>query len=725
MKKILIITPHLSTGGMPQYLFKYIQHIKKDYNKIKVVEVTNSSNDYIIQKNRIIKEIGKENLIEIGNVSDWSNDNIYNKKTERIIQIIIDFDPDVIFMSESPETYEYKKPPHYIMEKIYDKNRKYKIIEGIHSNSFDFKDKVYIPDEFVFCCDSLIEKSKDFNIPKSVWEYPIEKKERPDRGKTLYELGLNPKYLHILHVGLFNENKNQKYIYDLAEKFKNNQIMFHFIGNDCFFGSCNIEEYKINNPNCKIWGERDDVEKFMSCMDIFIFPSKKELNPIAVKEALSWGMDVISSDSYDTSKYKNFNNFYLLNDINVENFITEKYNKINDNDNEKFLIVCSFYNNTQQQIKQTFDNVLNQTYKNWLFIVGDDFSDNNCKELLKNEIKLRNNPNILFYDIKYKRELYLYQNLFKTINYDYYYDLDSDDILENNLLEVYHNHFKKYPDVFFIFCDYEVRSEDKKLERISCVKNQKDKDWIYEFYDRTKSSYNNIWAKYHSWNMYGTARCFRKIKENKFEIEKKCKSSTDSLVLFSCLRKGNFLNVPRNLYTAIKRNSSDSSVSLSLEEINDYNKNAILNINEYKKDKKYGSLNIYDDVWLETNALSFSGITKENKNINIVSELTEEQFSKIKYLYYDKNIFLNDLSENNLVIIWNKLNEKQREDILKILNSFDSKFVIYYFIDDFDIREDNIMNHFSVKTDLFLKEVKKEISIFNYFCYFRHIIVCR
>jgi len=731
---LLIISPHLSTGGMPQYLLKYIEHIKDKYEEIKVVEFTNHSYEYIIQKNKIKNIIGEENLITLGDISDWNNDDIYIRKREKLINIIEEYNPNVIYMSESPEGYEYKKIPNNILEYLYDNSRKYKIIESSHNNSISFNEKKYIPDEFLFCSEYHVEKTKHIDIPKNIWEYPIEKKERPNRDNALKFLGLDPNYLHVLNVGLIHPNKNQKYIYDMAEEFKNKNIIFHFIGNTCFLNECDIGKEKLNNKNCILWGERDDVDKFMSCMDLFLFPSKKELNPIVIKEALSWGMDIISSNSYNTSQYKKYNNFKLIEEINVEEYIIKKQlnldvHKLENIDitnkkNGKFLIVCSFYNNTIDHIKQTFNNILKQTYKNWILIVGDDFSTNNCKDLLKQEIKKINHPNILYYDVKYKRELYLYQNLFNTINYDYYFDLDSDDILHHNILEIYNYYFNKFPNVSSIFCDYEVISENGNLERISTFKSPPDLDFIEDFYKRTKLSYNEIWTYYHSWNMYGTARCFRKNNNNSFLISKNCKTSTDSFFLFSSLYYGDHLTIPRNLYKAINRRDSDSS-EMPLEEYNRYNENALYAINKYKENnKKFKAINYYDDIWLETNALSFYSF-KEEKDISIITNTNEVQIQKIKELYYDKKIKINDPDTNNLIVIWNKLNKNQKIEILKILNHNNFNFLIYCFLDDFTIDKNEINNYFKKEFDDLLLKVKGHIDEFYFFHYFRHIYIIK
>ena len=54
MKKILYIAPHLSTGGLPQYLTKKIELLKDVYD-IHVLEYEDiTGGNLVIQKNRII-----------------------------------------------------------------------------------------------------------------------------------------------------------------------------------------------------------------------------------------------------------------------------------------------------------------------------------------------------------------------------------------------------------------------------------------------------------------------------------------------------------------------------------------------------------------------------------------------------------------------------------------------------------------------------------------------
>jgi len=395
----------------------------------------------------------------------------------------------------------------------------------------------------------------------------------------------------------------------------------------------------------------------------------------------------------------------------------------------KFLIVCSFYNNTKDHIKQSFDNVINQTHKNWLFVVTDDFSENDCKKLLQEEIKKRNNPNIIYYEEKYKREIYLYQNFFKAINYDYYLDLDTDDIISSKLLEIYNYHFEKYPDVFSIFCDNKVVDENGRRERISVVKVSD--DYIEDFKERTPPVQGGVngrfwysWSKYHSWSMYGTGRCFCKSKYNSFLIKEKCRTSTDSFLFFNTLKEGNHLNLPRNLYTWINRPNSDSS-EMTEEDWKYYNINALLALDEYSKSLEFGSVKVYDDIWLETNALSNAKFTERVESINLVTDINESQLEKIKDLYYDKNITLNDPTKLNWVIVWNKLNEKQQVQIMQGLQNYEGIFSIYNFLDNFDIVEDDIQKYLKDESDYFINFINKYISGYRFFIYFRHIVISK
>ena len=310
MKKILFIVPHLSTGGLPQVTTNKIQLLKDDYI-IKCVEYGCYSWDFVVQKNRIKNLIGEENLITL-----WDDKNV-------LINIIDEFQPDIISMEEFPEFFMGNE----ITRQIYRKNRPYKIFETTHDSSFKPTSKVWFPDKFIFVSVFNAIQYSMFDIPYEVIEYPIENREKR---KELFQekLGFDKGWKHVVNVGLFTERKNQKYIFEIARKLENAKIKFHFIGNQADNFKSYWEPLMNNKPkNCIVWGEKDNVSEFLEASDLFMFPSKgdrnnKELNPIAIKEAIEYGIPMMMYNldvycgKYDKLPQVKFLNGDIDNDVN-------------------------------------------------------------------------------------------------------------------------------------------------------------------------------------------------------------------------------------------------------------------------------------------------------------------------------------------------------------------------------------------------------------------------
>ncbi len=284
--RILYITPHLSTGGAPQYLLKKIELLHGD-NDIYVIEYSDYGH-YRVQKDKILN-ILNERLITL---SDNKDD---------ILKYLDEIKPHIVHFEEMPEFFMDDK----IAEKIYNKNRNYLIFETSHDSSFDPSSKKVLPDKFLFCSDNQLIKFRSIDVPACVIEYPVDKKtSEKQRDVALRELGVDPALKHVLNVGLWTSRKNQAEVIEYAKHLTD--VQFHFVGNLAE----NFKDYwdpltKELPDNCTVWGERDDIEKFYSCMDLFLFTSKgsgydKETNPLVLKEALSWNIPVLSHkiDSY-------------------------------------------------------------------------------------------------------------------------------------------------------------------------------------------------------------------------------------------------------------------------------------------------------------------------------------------------------------------------------------------------------------------------------------------
>ena len=270
--KIVYIVPHLPTGGMPEYLRRKIELLHKDH-QIWVFEIYFESK-YPAIRHKIKLMIG-DRLI--------SMQRNYKKLFEKLIEIT----PDIVHFEEVPETFL----PDSLLEKIYDWPRAWKIFETLHDSSIDYREKRFVSDKMLVVSQWQVKNFLPLGIPIEIIEHEIISGER-NRGVGMKKLGLDPTKKHVLQVGLFSNRKNQRFTFSLAREMPD--VQFHFVGSLPYAYEDHWKDLVENKPdNCTIWGERDDVPTFYSCVDVVIFPSEgkygdTETNPLAIKEAISW-----------------------------------------------------------------------------------------------------------------------------------------------------------------------------------------------------------------------------------------------------------------------------------------------------------------------------------------------------------------------------------------------------------------------------------------------------
>jgi autotransporter strand-loop-strand O-heptosyltransferase len=181
-------------------------------------------------------------------------------------------------------------------------NKEWKVIETSHNIWFDPKDKVNDPDMYMMCTPHHLETFSERDGLKPVVEYPIIDKTPStlERAKSRGKLGFSIDKTHILNVGLWTAGKNQSEGVDIArivEAQFPGKYQFHFVGNQAE----NFEQYwkpimdKLPD-NVTVWGERTDVDVFMSACDAFMFNSTWECSPLALREAIGYGLITFSRD---------------------------------------------------------------------------------------------------------------------------------------------------------------------------------------------------------------------------------------------------------------------------------------------------------------------------------------------------------------------------------------------------------------------------------------------
>jgi autotransporter strand-loop-strand O-heptosyltransferase len=295
--KILFLAPHLSTGGMPAYLLKRIESILTSFPDVEifVAEFCQYSNLYTVQRDKIKKLISEERFWTINTLGDHTVEN-----SMKVMDIIKNNMIDIVHVDEMVEGFDsFNKMPLELKNALYDENRPWRVVETCHNVWFDPNTlKTFHPDAYAFCTPYHKEVTfKEMPSHKEVFEFPIENKFRtPEEQVRCQEiLGLDTSKIHVLNVGLWTAGKNQKEGIEIAKHFQNENVEFHFVGNQ----ASNFENYwgpLMNDlpSNVHIWGERSDVETFMVASDILMFNSVWECNPLVIREAASFGLKIMS-----------------------------------------------------------------------------------------------------------------------------------------------------------------------------------------------------------------------------------------------------------------------------------------------------------------------------------------------------------------------------------------------------------------------------------------------
>lgn len=297
--KVLFLAPHLSTGGMPSFLLKRVQELQ-DYVRIYVVEYSNFSPVYVVQKNQIKELVPPHRFFTLG-----------ENKME-LINIIKNNKIDIIHVEEMLEGFEsFNQVSPQLLDALYAPDRTWRIVETCHNIWFNPEElKKYEPEAYAFCTTYHLKTFANMKAHKKVIIFPIEDNQLGllDKLDAKNNLGFDKSKVNIVNVGLWTAGKNQKEGIEIARMYPH--MDFHFVGNQ----APNFKDYweplmKDLPKNVKIWGERADVDEFLKAADIFMFNSTWECNPLVLREAIGYGLPVIARN---LPQYENMFGKYLL-----------------------------------------------------------------------------------------------------------------------------------------------------------------------------------------------------------------------------------------------------------------------------------------------------------------------------------------------------------------------------------------------------------------------------
>ena len=360
----------------------------------------------------------------------------------------------------------------------------------------------------------------------------------------------------------------------------------------------------------------------------------------------------------------------------------------------KLTLTTSFYNHSEF-VNQLYENILSQTYKNWEWVVTDDFSSEETKSLLM-EISEKDRR-VRYVEQSKKKEMFYNPQVFCK-DAEVIVQLDSDDLMLPKALETYHHFFTKFPEVILLTC------------------------FSNKFMDNSWCGYGGVELPLESNMSCGHLTFLRAWRNNRslnldFNPNDWMKYFYNDLSIVCKLEEhGKVLNLPRMLYHYTVRPDSISRKGVSdIESLREENHILITDIKSRRSEDFDSFERYFDPIYKYTKGLVDYKLnnTSECLKLSMYSNgITPYDKKLLRELFYDFNINYNDYSTNsdyNIIFIdaeddlnfltenIGKINDtssgktqiiltnRNEELINKLNNIISSKYVYEYYVSDYYI----------------------------------------
>jgi glycosyltransferase involved in cell wall biosynthesis len=336
----------------------------------------------------------------------------------------------------------------------------------------------------------------------------------------------------------------------------------------------------------------------------------------------------------------------------------------------KFSISTSFYKRSHL-VESVYQQILNQTYTNWEWIVTDDFSEENSAREKLLEI-CANDSRVKYYEQSRKKECFY--NPQRGATGDIIVMFDSDDYAYPRILEMYHHMFIKHPEIIGISCFAKVIDN-----------NTYGFDGIFPYHDgeySLDSHFNN--------STIGIITMYRAFKNIFIEFDSGILKSyyNDLNIVRHMETMGKWLVLPRVLCNYDKTDTNSISRQKQAWDGEDpihvewnFIENKFPHL--YNPDK-YSSFSYYFPVMEVSRILCFGEFNEHprTKNILLINpKIKLYQKQLLKELYYEHNIYYDYKLNQKFDEIIVEINEVTIEllfDIKQILHQSNPGVRIYF-----------------------------------------------
>lgn len=299
--KALFVIPSVKSGGIENYLLRFLKYIKNSMDVVVLVRSKNKGElfeDYQNTGARLVfHPLGNFNLSSMiwcyyflkGNQFDVVCDfNANFAGQTMVISKFAGIKKRITFYRQS--SHLFRNPTKLRIAYSNFLNRLvYKYSTDIFSNSatglkFFFKNEHTTDRRFEVIKNGI-----------EIEEYLVTPQDNKEQLRQ--KLGLPTDKFLIGHTGRFTEAKNQYFLLDVAKKIIDidRNVYFVLVGNNTDKLIPYIEKLQISN-NVQVLGYKRNIPEYLKAFDLYFFPSITEGQPNALIESMVTGLPVVTSN---------------------------------------------------------------------------------------------------------------------------------------------------------------------------------------------------------------------------------------------------------------------------------------------------------------------------------------------------------------------------------------------------------------------------------------------
>lgn len=309
--KVLHITEKLQAGGIENFIMNVYRNIDREKVHFDFL-VTRDEKEFFEDE---IKTLGGNKFV----IESNKNENVFIrvlKESRKIGKFLKDNKYDVVHVhSGTPLRVFYLRAAKKagVNKRIYHSHSAE--VKGPHNGLkvkkviFKILKKLFpIYATNYFACSEL---AADWMYPKKLIKQQkvlvinngidIEKFRYNEQVRNEYRKNLNIENKKVIgHIGRFNHQKNHTFLLDIFKEivYKNKDYMLLLLGNGELREEIENKAKALGiEENVKFLGVRNDVEKVMQAMDLFLLPSNYEGLPVVGIEAQATGLPMVCSDN--------------------------------------------------------------------------------------------------------------------------------------------------------------------------------------------------------------------------------------------------------------------------------------------------------------------------------------------------------------------------------------------------------------------------------------------